>query len=57
GYIWPVEASYLPPHTSVVSGAHKVGLEVYTSGFSNDESRSFNCSYDSLAEYLQFIDH
>ncbi|KAL5101237.1 hypothetical protein RYX36_005564 [Vicia faba] len=57
GYIWPVEASYLQPHTSLVSDAHKVGLEVYASGFSNDDSFSFNYSYDPLAEYLQFIDN
>ncbi|CAK8538879.1 unnamed protein product [Lathyrus sativus] len=57
GYIWPVEASYLQPRTSLVSDAHKVGLEVYASGFSNDALLSFNYSYDPLAEYLQFIDN
>ncbi|XP_058742901.1 glycerophosphodiester phosphodiesterase GDPDL4-like [Vicia villosa] len=57
GYIWPVEAGYLQPHTSLVSDAHKVGLQVYASGFSNDDSLSFNYSYDPLAEYLQFIDN
>ncbi|KAL5074251.1 hypothetical protein RYX36_013235, partial [Vicia faba] len=56
GYIWPVEASYLPPHTSAVTDTHKVRLEVYASGCSNDDSLSFNYSYDPLDEYLQFID-
>ncbi|CAL0317448.1 unnamed protein product [Lupinus luteus] len=58
GYIWPVDASlYLQPHTSLVSDAHKVGLEVFASDFANDVSFSFNYSYDPLAEYLQFIDN
>ncbi|XP_019460982.1 PREDICTED: glycerophosphodiester phosphodiesterase GDPDL3-like [Lupinus angustifolius] len=58
GYIWPVDASlYLQQHTSLVSDAHKVGLEVFASDFANDVSFSFNYSYDPLAEYLQFIDN
>ncbi|KAE9606379.1 putative glycerophosphodiester phosphodiesterase [Lupinus albus] len=58
GYIWPVDASlYLQPHTSLVSDAHKVGLEVFASDFFNDVPFSFNYSYDPLAEYLQFIDN
>ncbi|KAI5432902.1 hypothetical protein KIW84_020279, partial [Lathyrus oleraceus] len=57
GYIWPEDAHYLQPHTSLVSDAHKVGLEVYASGFSNDALLSFNYSYDPLSEYLQFIDN
>lgn len=58
GYIWPVDDSlYLQPHTSLVSDAHKLGLEVFASGFANDASFSFNYSYDPLAEYLQFIDN
>ncbi|CAI8599728.1 unnamed protein product [Vicia faba] len=56
GYIWTVEASYLPPHTSTVTDTHKVRLEVYAPGCSNDDSLSFNYSYDPLDEYLQFID-
>ncbi|XP_061375656.1 glycerophosphodiester phosphodiesterase GDPDL3-like [Gastrolobium bilobum] len=58
GYIWPVDASlYLQPHTSLVSDAHKVGLEVFASEFTNDVPFSYNYSYDPLAEYLQFIDN
>lgn len=57
GHIWPEDARYLQPHTSLVSDAHKVGLEVYASGFSNDALLSFNYSYDPLSEYLQFIDN
>ncbi|XP_027333115.1 glycerophosphodiester phosphodiesterase GDPDL3-like [Abrus precatorius] len=58
GYIWPVDDRlYLQPHTSLVSDAHKVGLEVYASDFANDVPFSFNNSYDPLAEYLQFIDN
>lgn len=57
-YIWPVDATlYLQPHTSLVSDAHKVGLEVFASDFVNDVPSSFNYSYDPLAEYLQFIDN
>jgi len=58
GYIWPVDSSlYLLPHTSLVSDAHKAGLEVFGSDFVNDVPSSFNYSYDPLAEYLQFIDN
>ncbi|XP_027340007.1 glycerophosphodiester phosphodiesterase GDPDL3-like isoform X1 [Abrus precatorius] len=58
GYIWPVDPSfYLLPHTSLVSDAHKVGLEVFASDFANDISISFNYSYDPVAEYLNFIDN
>ncbi|XP_004491451.1 glycerophosphodiester phosphodiesterase GDPDL4-like [Cicer arietinum] len=57
-YIWPVDASlYLQQHTTLVSDAHKAGLEVYASDFSNDVVNSYNYSYDPLAEYLQFIDN
>ncbi|XP_045831810.1 glycerophosphodiester phosphodiesterase GDPDL1-like [Trifolium pratense] len=58
GYIWPIDASlYLQPHTSLVSDAHKAGLEVYASDFANDVMSSYNYSYDPLTEYLQFIDN
>ncbi|CAK8538881.1 unnamed protein product [Lathyrus sativus] len=59
GYIWPIDAVslYLQPHTTLVSDAHKAGLEVYASDFANDIVTSFNYSYDPLAEYLQFIDN
>ncbi|KAG1364248.1 hypothetical protein COCNU_11G010750 [Cocos nucifera] len=57
-YIWPVTSDlYLQPHTSVVLDAHKEGLEVYASGFANDALFSYNYSYDSLAEYLSFVDN
>ena len=57
-YIWPVDASqYLLPHTSLVTDAHKEGLEVFASDFSNDVPYSFNFSYDPLAECLHFIDN
>ncbi|TXG67441.1 hypothetical protein EZV62_008716 [Acer yangbiense] len=57
-YIWPIDASqYLLPHTSLVVDAHKEGLEVFASDFSNDVPYSFNFSYDPLAEYLHFIDN
>ena len=58
GYIWPTDPNlYLQPHTTLVSDAHKVGLEVFASDFVNDVPFSFNYSYDPLAEYLQFIDN
>lgn len=58
GYIWPVDASlYLQPHTTLVSDAHKAGLEVFASDFTNDVPSSFNYSYDPLAEHLQFVDN
>ncbi|KAI5404780.1 hypothetical protein KIW84_051805 [Lathyrus oleraceus] len=58
GYIWPIDAAgYLQPHTTLVSDAHKAGLEVDASDFANDFVSSSNYSYDPLAEYLQFIDN
>ncbi|KAI3920438.1 hypothetical protein MKX01_000777 [Papaver californicum] len=57
-YIWPVTAGqYLLPHTSVVSDAHKEGLEVYASDFANDASFSYNYSYNPLNEYVSFVDN
>ncbi|KAL9399677.1 hypothetical protein Peur_008638 [Populus x canadensis] len=57
-YIWPVNtANYLAAPTSLVNDAHKLGLEVYASGFANDFTTSYNYSYDPSAEYLQFIDN
>ncbi|KAJ4963439.1 hypothetical protein NE237_023378 [Protea cynaroides] len=57
-YIWPVNANnYLEAPTSLVTDAHKQGLEVYAAGFANDMPASFNYSYDPSAEYLQFIDN
>ncbi|KAK9099256.1 hypothetical protein Syun_026301 [Stephania yunnanensis] len=57
-YIWPVNPNqYLEAHTSLVTDAHKAGLEVYASGFANDMPGSFNYSYDPTLEYLQFVDN
>ncbi|GKV38709.1 hypothetical protein SLEP1_g46593 [Rubroshorea leprosula] len=58
-YIWPLDSNlYLQPSTSVVSDAHKAGLEVFASDFVNDDAQmSYNYSYDPLAEYLNFIDN
>ncbi|KAE8654578.1 Glycerophosphodiester phosphodiesterase GDPDL6 [Hibiscus syriacus] len=57
-YIWPVdENKYLGNPTTLVADAHKLGLEVYASGFANDMPGSYNYSYDPTTEYLQFIDN
>ncbi|CAL5376182.1 unnamed protein product [Camellia sinensis] len=57
-YVWPVNTEmYLEPATTLVTDAHKQGLEVYASGFANDITMSYNYSYDPTAEYLQFIDN
>ncbi|XP_020579370.1 glycerophosphodiester phosphodiesterase GDPDL3-like [Phalaenopsis equestris] len=57
-YIWPVTSDhYLQPHTSIVSDAHKAGLEVYASNFANDAILSYNYSYDPLSEVLSFVDN
>ncbi|KAJ0246013.1 Glycerophosphodiester phosphodiesterase domain-containing protein [Hirschfeldia incana] len=57
-YIWTVDsANYLKPASTIVTDAHKAGLEVYASGFANDFRTSYNYSYDPSAEYLQFVDN
>ncbi|XAR66779.1 Glycerophosphodiester phosphodiesterase [Bertholletia excelsa] len=57
-FIWPVNREmYLEAATSLVADAHKRGLQVYASGFSNDNPASYNYSYDPTTEYLQFIDN
>ena len=57
-YIWNVtDDKYLLPHTSIVTDAHKAGLEVFASGFQNDAVIPFNFSYDPLAEYLKYVDN
>ncbi|KAK8468519.1 hypothetical protein PHAVU_006G050600 [Phaseolus vulgaris] len=58
-YIWPVDPTshYLQPHTSLVSDAHKVGLEVFASTFQNDIPISYNYSYDPFFEHLSFIEN
>nr|TKS06801.1 glycerophosphodiester phosphodiesterase GDPDL3-like [Populus alba] len=57
-YIWPLDArTYLQPHASIVSDAHKAGLEVFVSDFYNDVPLSYNYSYDPVTEYLNFVDN
>ncbi|KAL5711584.1 glycerophosphodiester phosphodiesterase [Ranunculus cassubicifolius] len=57
-YIWPVTTEqYLLPHTTLVTDAHKEGLEVFASDFANDFPFSYNYSYDPVAEYLHFVDN
>ncbi|CAI9098893.1 OLC1v1035623C1 [Oldenlandia corymbosa var. corymbosa] len=56
--IWPVNAArILQPATSLVTDLHKEGLEVFASGFANDNFLSYNYSYDPTREYLQFVDN
>jgi len=58
GYVWPVgKDGYLQPATTLVSDAHREGLEVYVVGFASDTFSSYNYSYDPEVEYLQFIDN
>ncbi|EPS69135.1 glycerophosphodiesterase-like protein, partial [Genlisea aurea] len=57
-YIWPVNSSrYLLNYTSLVSDAHKAGLEVYASDFANDGDLPFNFYYDPVSEYLSYFDN
>ena len=57
-YIWPVSATgYLEAPTNLVANAHKLGLEVYASGFANDVPTSYNYSYDPTNEYIHFVDN
>ncbi|XP_054789848.1 glycerophosphodiester phosphodiesterase GDPDL7-like, partial [Prosopis cineraria] len=57
-YIWPIKPDrYLGPPTTLVADAHKLGLEVYASGFANDFIASYNYTYDPAVEYLQFLDN
>ena len=57
-YRWPVDSAlYLQPHTSLVTDAHKEGLQVFASEFANDFVIAYNYSYDPTAEYLSFIDN
>ena len=57
-YIWPLDArNYLQPHTSIVSDAHKAGLEVFVSDLYNDVPLSYNYSFDPVTEYLSFVDN
>ncbi|KAK3154500.1 hypothetical protein QOZ80_2BG0191300 [Eleusine coracana subsp. coracana] len=57
-YIWPVTPdNYLESYTSIVTDAHKAGLEIYAADFANDNPLSYNYSYDPLAEVLSFVDN
>ncbi|XP_076958080.1 glycerophosphodiester phosphodiesterase GDPDL3-like [Bidens hawaiensis] len=57
-YIWPVgDDFYLLPATTLVTDAHKAGLEVFASDFQNDIPLPYNYSYDPVQEYLQYIDN
>ena len=57
-YIWPIGSDkYVQPATSLVMDAHKLGLEVYASGFANDAMVGYNYSYDPIREYLQYVDN
>ncbi|XP_020202161.1 glycerophosphodiester phosphodiesterase GDPDL7 [Cajanus cajan] len=57
-YIWPLKPDkYLGPATTLVADAHKLGLEVYASGFANDIFSSYSYNYDPTTEYLHYIDN
>ncbi|XP_059662426.1 glycerophosphodiester phosphodiesterase GDPDL3-like [Cornus florida] len=57
-YIWPVDKRlYLQSYTSVVLDAHKEGLKVFASDFSNDAVFAYDYGYDPVAEYISFIDN
>ncbi|KAL0877402.1 hypothetical protein Bca101_027107 [Brassica carinata] len=58
-YIFPLDDKmYLLPPTSLVQDAHKAGLQVYVSGFSNDDTDiAYNYSSDPVSEYLTFVDN
>ncbi|XP_076958083.1 glycerophosphodiester phosphodiesterase GDPDL3-like [Bidens hawaiensis] len=57
-YIWPVgDDFYLLPATTLITDAHKAGLEVFASDFQNDIPLPYNYSYDPVQEYLQYIDN
>ncbi|KAL1823178.1 hypothetical protein ACET3Z_009956 [Daucus carota] len=57
-YIWPLDKDlYLEPHTSAVLDAHKEGLKIYASDFSNDVPLAYDYDYDPVAEYLNFIEN
>lgn len=57
-YIWPLDKDlYLKPHTSLVTYAHKEGLQVFASEFANDNLIPYNYSWNPTDEYLSFIDN
>ncbi|KAK7304793.1 hypothetical protein VNO77_42682 [Canavalia gladiata] len=56
-YIWPIIPNkYIDSPTTLLPDAHKLGLEVYASGFANDFLLSYSYNYDPTVEYLQFIE-
>ncbi|CAH8383106.1 unnamed protein product [Eruca vesicaria subsp. sativa] len=57
-YIFPLDDKhYLLPPTSLVQDAHKVGLQVYVSGFVNDADIAHDYSSDPVSEYLSFVNN
>jgi len=57
-YILPVDSdNYLLNSTSVVSDAHEIGLEVYASGFANDNLFPYDYNYNPVSEYLAYADN
>ncbi|CAI9088297.1 OLC1v1022595C1 [Oldenlandia corymbosa var. corymbosa] len=57
-YIWPADSSmYLLQPTSLVSDAHKEGLEVYASDFAPDLLFPYDYNYDPVSEVLSYIDN
>ncbi|EOA16078.1 hypothetical protein CARUB_v10004210mg [Capsella rubella] len=57
-YILPLDDQlYLLPPTSLVQDAHKLGLEVFVSGFANDVDIAHDYSFDPVSEYLSFVDN
>ncbi|KAL0664195.1 hypothetical protein Bca4012_101033 [Brassica carinata] len=58
-YILPLDDNQylvLPPK-SLVLDAHKAGLQVYVSGFVNDNDIAHDYSSDPVSEYLSFVDN
>ena len=57
-FIYPITSNnYLDAPTTLVADAHKQGLEVYATGFSNDIPLPYNYSIDATAEIQQFVDN
>ncbi|CAN7081791.1 unnamed protein product [Brassica oleracea var. botrytis] len=58
-YVLPLDdKQYLLPSTSLVHDAQKAGLEVFVSGFANDDvDIAHDYSYDPVSEYLSFMDN
>lgn len=55
-FIWQVNPNnYLTSPTTLVADAHREGLEVFAFGLQNDGYMSYNCSYDPIKEYLNFV--